>query len=122
MSSQTLHPIPTIDLTSESSSSWLSTCDDVRRALEEHGCFIAKYDKISQQLHDAIFADMTDLFKLPYETKVQNTSDKPAHGYVGKISAIPLHEGLGIDRATDFEECQKFTKLMWPSGNYRFWY
>ncbi|XP_030457708.1 deoxypodophyllotoxin synthase-like [Syzygium oleosum] len=123
MGSHTM-PIPTIDLTLENSkphsSSRAATCNDIRRALEEHGWFVAKYDKLSLHLRDVILSDLRELFELPYETKIQNTSDKPAFGYVGKITAIPLHEGLGIDRALDLGECQKFTNLMWPSGNDRF--
>lgn len=126
MGSRTVAQIPVIDLTVESSkpgsSLWVSACQRIRWALEEHGFFVAEYDKLPTELHNTIFSDIAELFDLPYETKIQNTSEKPAHGYVGKIAAIPLHEGLGIDRATNLEECEKFTKLMWPSGNGSFWY
>nr|TKR91867.1 putative 2-oxoglutarate-dependent dioxygenase AOP1 [Populus alba] len=37
---------------------------------------------------------------------------------MGKISGFP--EGLGIEYATKKDECQKFTRLMWPDGNERF--
>ncbi|XP_031385405.1 2-oxoglutarate-dependent dioxygenase AOP3-like isoform X2 [Punica granatum] len=124
MGSQTATQIPVIDLTGENSkpgsSYWVSAYKKIRQALEQHGFFVAEYDKLPLELHDNILSDVAELFELPYETKIQNTSDKPAHGYIGKIAAIPLHEGMGIDRATHLEECEKFTKLMWPSGNDRF--
>ncbi|KAF2322130.1 hypothetical protein GH714_007137 [Hevea brasiliensis] len=51
---------------------------------------------------------------------MKNVNPKPAHGYMGKISTFPIHEGLGIEYATSEDECQKFTSLMWPDGNGHF--
>ncbi|KAD4889262.1 hypothetical protein R6Q59_033866 [Mikania micrantha] len=98
------------------SSSWVTKCAEVTHALEECGCFIATYDGVSQELHDAIFLATQELFELPTEVKVLNTSDTPSHGYVGQIPVIPLYEGLGIENATTAHGVQRFTKLMWPSG------
>ncbi|XAR50597.1 hypothetical protein NMG60_11004958 [Bertholletia excelsa] len=110
-----------LDFTKESlkpgSRAWSSACNDIKRALEEHGCFVALYDKVSSELHKAIFRAADELFELPTETKVQNINEKPYHGYVGQMSIVPLHEGLGIDYATTPEGAQSFTKLMWPNGN-----
>lgn len=96
--------------------------EEIRRGLETHGCFIAIYDKICPELHEAVFRSADELFELPTELKVQNMNDKPYHGYVGQIPFVPLHEGLGIDYATDLNEVQNFTTLMWPNGNKSFWY
>lgn len=125
MGSLTQPKLPVIDfsvknLKSTTSSSWVTTCGDVMRALEEYGCFIAMYDGVSQELHDAIFFASKDLFDLPTEVKVQNTSDTPSHGYVGQEPVVPLYEGLGIENATTAEGAERFTKLMWPSGNQSF--
>lgn len=98
------------------SSSWVTKCVEVTQALEEYGCFIAIYDGVSQELHDAIFLATQELFDLPTEVKVLNTSDTPSHGYVGQIPVIPLYEGLGIEDATTTHGVERFTKLMWPSG------
>ncbi|KAJ0528070.1 putative oxoglutarate/iron-dependent dioxygenase, non-heme dioxygenase domain-containing protein [Helianthus annuus] len=98
------------------SSSWVTKRVEVTRALEEYGCFIATYDGVSQELHDAIFLASQELFDLPTEVKVLNTSDTPSHGYVGQIPVIPLYEGLGIEDATTTHGVERFTKLMWPSG------
>ncbi|KAI7752047.1 hypothetical protein M8C21_009228 [Ambrosia artemisiifolia] len=98
------------------SSSWVTKCGEVTRALEEYGCFMATYDGVSQELHDAIFLASQELFDLPTEVKVLNTSDTPSHGYVGQIPIIPLYESLGIENATTTHGVERFTKLMWPSG------
>ncbi|KAK1434087.1 hypothetical protein QVD17_11005 [Tagetes erecta] len=99
------------------SSSWVTKCAEVTRALEQYRCFIAKFDGVSQELHDAIFGATQELFDLPTEVKVLNTSDVPSHGYVGQIPIMPLYEGLGIEDATTTHSVERFTKLMWPSGN-----
>ncbi|KAK9066269.1 hypothetical protein SSX86_013590 [Deinandra increscens subsp. villosa] len=105
---------------STTSSSWVTKGVEVTRALEEYGCFIATYDGVSQELHDAVFLASQQLFDLPTEVKVLNTSDTPAHGYVGQIPLIPLYEGLGIENATTTLGVERFTKLMWPSGKHSF--
>ncbi|KAI9161714.1 hypothetical protein LWI28_020034 [Acer negundo] len=51
---------------------------------------------------------------------MKNVNPKPAHGYMGKISVLPLYEGMGIEYPTNIEECENFTKLMWPQENDRF--
>ena len=104
------------------SSSRLSLCSQVRCALEENGCFVAKYDKLSSQLADEIFGQSKDLFELPTETKAKNTSDEPYRGYIGPNPLMPLYEGLAIDNATRLDEVRKFINLMWPDGKDNFWY
>ncbi|KAD6794584.1 hypothetical protein R6Q59_021444 [Mikania micrantha] len=99
------------------SSSWGSTCNDIRLALENHGCFIALYDGVSSELEESVFQAADELFDLPTEIKMKNIVQKPYHGYVGQIPFVPLHEGLGIDYATELEDVQNFTNLMWPKGN-----
>nr|GEU99207.1 probable 2-oxoglutarate-dependent dioxygenase AOP1 [Tanacetum cinerariifolium] len=121
MGSLSHRKLPVIDLSVKNinytSSLWTETCGDVISALEEYGCFVATYDGVSQELRDAIFHASHDLFDLPTEVKVLNTSDTPSHGYVGQIPVIPLYEGLGVENATTADGVERFTKLMWPSGN-----
>lgn len=100
--------------------SWLKTSQEVVRALEEYGCFNAVYDGVSVELHESIFGVSEELFDLPVETKVLNTSTTPSHGYVGQVPLIPLYEGLGIENATTLPAVDQFTHLMWPCGNRRF--
>ncbi|PON66362.1 Oxoglutarate/iron-dependent dioxygenase [Parasponia andersonii] len=115
------HKIPTINLSKRNlisgTSSWLSTCDEIRQALEEYGCFLAIYDKVSPQLYESIFGEAKELFDLPTDIKMKNISDKPYFGYIGKHALIPpLHESLGIANSTTLEAAQSFTNLMWPSS------
>ncbi|CAA0839119.1 2-oxoglutarate (2OG) and Fe(II)-dependent oxygenase superfamily protein [Striga hermonthica] len=122
MSSLTIpKQLAVIDFTNEdlrpNSICWSNACKEIRTSLENHGCFIALYDKISPQLHLSIFQAANDLFALPTKTKIQNVNEKPYHGYVGQIPIVPLHEGLGIDYANTLEGAQSFTNLMWPEGN-----
>ncbi|KAL3511833.1 hypothetical protein ACH5RR_024550 [Cinchona calisaya] len=124
MGSLTPPKLLVVDFTKEElkpgSTTWSSACNDIRRALENHGCFVALYDKVSPELDKAIFQAADELFDLPTEVKIQNINDKPYHGYVGQIPFVPLHEGLGIDYATTHEGVQHFTNLMWPKGNNSF--
>ncbi|XP_027168371.1 probable 2-oxoglutarate-dependent dioxygenase AOP1 [Coffea eugenioides] len=115
--------LPVVDFTGEtlnpSSTRWLSTREEIVRALEEYGCFIANYDKVSLELHQAIFLASQELFELPTETKVLNTSDSPSHGYMAH-RRIPLLEALGIENATTVDGVQRFTNILWPNGNNHF--
>ncbi|KAM7480401.1 hypothetical protein LguiA_028614 [Lonicera macranthoides] len=121
MGSLSLHKLPIVDFTKNNLepglSSWSETCTDVRNALEEYGCFIAVYDKVSVELNNTIFRALKELFDLPTEIKVQNKSSKPLYGYVGQIPFIPLYESMGIDFANTLEGIQSFTNVMWPNGN-----
>ncbi|CAK9174665.1 unnamed protein product [Ilex paraguariensis] len=121
MGSLKQHKLPIINFNKENlkpgTSSWFDICNEVTRALEEYGCFVTSYDKISSELHDAVFLALAELFDLPTQTKVQNKSSKPLYGYVGQISFIPLYESMGIDYSTTHEGIQSFTKVMWPNGN-----
>ena len=126
MGAQTPHKIPVVDFSIENmkpgTSTWYSARKDVQRAFEECGCFVAVYDKVPLQLHNTMFAKVEELFYLPKDTKIKNTSDKPYYGYYGQISFLPLYECLGIDNPLNLEGVQNFTNLMWPAGNELFWY
>ncbi|KAL3534174.1 hypothetical protein ACH5RR_002635 [Cinchona calisaya] len=99
-------------------SSWLSTCKNVRDALEEHSCFLIQYEKIPSELINAIFLQLEELFNLPTETKVQNiTKTDGLIGYVGKRPSNPTIESMGIEDVINPEAVLKFTNLMWSSGN-----
>ncbi|XP_047313276.1 probable 2-oxoglutarate-dependent dioxygenase AOP1 [Impatiens glandulifera] len=114
--------LPTIDFSVENSnpgkSCWHSTSLKVRRALEDHGCFIATYNQISP---NDLFDSLRDLFDLPLETKAKNVSDKPFHGYFSNRPTAPLLESLGIEDAASPDSVKRFTSLMWPNGNQSFW-
>ncbi|MED6213913.1 hypothetical protein PIB30_098052 [Stylosanthes scabra] len=121
MGSQTETHLPIVDLSDENlkpgSEAWVSACKVVRTAMEDHGCFIARYNKIGEELCESVVSAVEQLFNLPLETKMQETSDKLFHNYYGQIPFLPLYESLGIDDPVNIKGCQKFTNIMWPQGN-----
>ncbi|KAD2806182.1 hypothetical protein E3N88_39559 [Mikania micrantha] len=124
MGSITKPKLPVIDLSSTTlninSPSWVTKRDEVRRALEEYGCFIALFDGVSPELRNAMFLASQELFDLPTEVKVLNVLDTPYNGYIGQQPMVPLYESLGIEDANTTQGVESFTKLMWPSGNQSF--
>ncbi|XP_010531791.1 PREDICTED: probable 2-oxoglutarate-dependent dioxygenase AOP1.2, partial [Tarenaya hassleriana] len=101
---------------------WRWTRERVRDAMERHGWFVADWDNFPVDLHRGIISAAEELLALPSEVKIQNGNHKARHGYVTMLADDqPVHEGLGIDLVTDFEQCRKFAGLMWPDhGNDRF--
>ncbi|KAK6912130.1 Non-hem dioxygenase N-terminal domain [Dillenia turbinata] len=124
MASETQAKLPLIDFSNENlkpgSSVWELTRNKVQRALEEYGCFAAVYDKVSLELHNAVFSAAEELLNLPIETKRRNTSDRPYEGYLGARASVPLYDSSCIENGTTTEGIQKFTNLMWPGGNNHF--
>jgi len=122
---KTVPKLPTIDLTNENvkpgSCSWISTCKNIRKALEDYGCFVAAYDKVSLDLHNEVFDVIQPMFELPAEVKTRNTSNIPYHGYYKPGPVMPLLDSFGIDDATILDRTQSFTHLLWPNGNQKFW-
>lgn len=118
--------LPIIDFSKEDlkprTRNWEFVRAQVQQALEEYGCFEAVYNKVPLELHKAIFSALEELFNLPIETKILNTSDKPFYGYAGQSPLVPLYESLGIDDAPVLEGTQSFTNRMWSNGNASFWY
>ncbi|XP_047332853.1 probable 2-oxoglutarate-dependent dioxygenase AOP1 [Impatiens glandulifera] len=122
MGSQTLPlKLPIIDFgepdLKPGSTSWDSVRGQVRRALEEYGCFEALFPKIPLDLRKQLFSSLEDLFDLPLQTKVRNSSKKPYHGYVGQYPMVPLYESMGVDGADVADKVEDFTRVMWPEGN-----
>lgn len=121
------HPkpeLPTIDFSRETlkpgTSSWLSTCNSVREALEEYGCFMAVFNKVPSDLQSAVFSASKELFDLPVETKTKDNSEWPYFGYV--TSANHLFERFSVKNPDTSKGIEHYTKLMWPEGNDRFSY
>ncbi|KAM7472062.1 hypothetical protein LguiA_010245 [Lonicera macranthoides] len=126
MGSITKPKLPLIDFTEENlkpgSTSWLKTGKNVQAALEEYGCFVAVFDKVSPALRNGVLDATKEMFDLPEETKKRNISKMTHFGYLGKeFFPNRLHfESLGIEKATIAEDVKYFTHLMWPSGNDNF--
>lgn len=102
---------------------WDELRDLVWAAVETHGCFEAVYDKVTPKLQDALFGKcVKELFELPLEIKMKNTSNKPYHGYIGNIPDR-AYESLNVDNANESEGVEEFSALMWgDEGNPTFWY
>ncbi|CAO2813374.1 unnamed protein product [Amaranthus hypochondriacus] len=113
--------LPTINLNSTNitpgTSSWVSTSNKIKKALEEYGCFVAVYDKFSVDLHNKAVDVIKPMFDLPNEVKARNCSDLPYHGYYKPGKVMPLLESLGIGNAPIIDEVQSFANLLWPNGN-----
>ncbi|KAL9247370.1 hypothetical protein vseg_020811 [Gypsophila vaccaria] len=124
MVSQTPSKLPTIDLGSDNtkpgSIPWKTTCENIRKAMEEYGCFIAIYDKVSVELHNNVFRVVEPMFDLPEEVKARNSSNLPYHGYYKPGKPMPLLDSFGVENAPSLDMTRKFTSLLWPLGNQHF--
>ncbi|KAK9938965.1 hypothetical protein M0R45_015675 [Rubus argutus] len=118
--------LPTINFSSlgqdlkPGSSSWGFHLQTSPLCPREYGCFIALYQQLSPQLVDGMFGQSRDLFEVPLETRVKNTSEEPYRGYLPPTPRTPLHEGIAIDNIPCPQETQKFRELMWPHGKPKF--
>ncbi|CAH8337534.1 unnamed protein product [Eruca vesicaria subsp. sativa] len=116
--------LPVIDFSSRDlkpeTPEWDSVRAQVRKALEEYGCFEAKFDGASMELRNAIFKATEEVFDLPLETKLSTKSDKIIYeGYL-TIPTMPLYEGLGFYGVDSPEVVDDLTHKLWPSGNITF--
>ncbi|CAN1302876.1 Probable 2-oxoglutarate-dependent dioxygenase AOP1 [Linum perenne] len=87
----------------QGSSEWETLKQQVGKAVEEYGCFEASFDKITVDCRRAVFKSVEELFDLPLETKLLNTSKRPLHGYVGQFHIL--------------ENVESLTNTLWPHGN-----
>lgn len=124
MGSETSLRLPVIDFSKPNlkpgSPEWDSLKSQVRKALEEYGCFEATFDRVPMELRKSLFDVLEALFDLPLQTKLRNLSKKPYHGYVGQYPQVPLYESMGIDDADIIEEVESMTNILWPEGNENF--
>ncbi|TMW82003.1 hypothetical protein EJD97_007112 [Solanum chilense] len=96
---------------------WDQVKSQVHKALVEYGCFEASFDKIPIHLKKSIFESLQEIFDLPLQTKLENISTKPFHGYVGQFPSLPLFESMGIDDANIPRKADEFAQILWPQGN-----
>lgn len=103
------------------SSDWDAARTAVFQALEKFGCFQAVYDRITPELKGLIFREaMEDVFSLPLETKMGNNPKFPLGGFIGNLPDMTF-ESLRVDEAPALDAAERFTHLMWPEGNPKFW-
>lgn len=106
------------------SSSWKSTSDSVRHALETYGCLVVSNEKTGpeqQHLQESLFSALDEVFSLTDETKRKYTSQLAGFGYGGRYPKIPHLEYFGIEDEGNFQSVNNFATLMWPNGNHKFW-
>ncbi|KAG2271869.1 hypothetical protein Bca52824_066424 [Brassica carinata] len=100
---------------------WDSVRAQVRKALEDFGCFEALFDGASVELRKAVFEASQEVFDLPLETKLSAKSENNRNsGYSGQVSGMPLFEGMGFDDVDKPEVVNKLTHKVWPQGNITF--
>ncbi|KAK6789486.1 hypothetical protein RDI58_013286 [Solanum bulbocastanum] len=79
--------IPTIDFCKElkpNTPQWKSTKEQVFEALKEFGCFEAIYDKVPNEIREAMFGTLNEIFELPI-SKLIEYRDKSYHIYKGNF-------------------------------------
>ncbi|KDP37167.1 hypothetical protein JCGZ_06223 [Jatropha curcas] len=123
MSPKACADLPTIDFSkldlnnpSNNPEEWEFIRYQVKKAVEEYGCFKANSSKISSELTKAVLRDIEELFALPLETKMRNVADMHNGGYIGKATFTPLFESLGFLDPIDLEKIERITDALWPEG------
>ncbi|CAK9174659.1 unnamed protein product [Ilex paraguariensis] len=121
MGSETTLRLPIIDFSKVEQKpgnlEWDLVRVQVHEALQEFGCFEALFDKFPSELRKSIFDASEELFNLPLQTKMKNSSQKPFRGYIAPPPMMSLYESMGIEDPTLLEKTESFTNLMWPEGN-----
>ncbi|RZR77972.1 hypothetical protein BHM03_00003192 [Ensete ventricosum] len=85
--------------------------------VNEQGWFEAVYDGVAPELREALFdRSLKELFELPVDVKMRNTSNKANHGYIGQFPGMD-YEALSVADVHLVESTRSFTELMWPEGN-----
>ncbi|KAF8051323.1 hypothetical protein N665_1745s0002 [Sinapis alba] len=116
--------LPVIDFTSPNlkpgTVEWDSVRSDVRKALEEYGCFEALFDKVPVELRKAVFKVSEEAFQLPLETKQRVVSKRTYRGYLGQTPTSPLSEAIGVDFAENEDKVNELCHKLWPQGNASF--
>ncbi|WCJ40733.1 2-oxoglutarate (2OG) and Fe(II)-dependent oxygenase superfamily protein [Euphorbia peplus] len=106
--------IPVVKLSGEKlkggSDSWNSAREEVRKALEKHGCFELVYNNFSTENHNTILEAADELYKVPDEIKAK---------HVNTVNTS-ISRFMRIVDPTNNQACQSFTHLMWPNGNQHF--
>ncbi|CAL9115679.1 unnamed protein product [Musa acuminata var. zebrina] len=106
-----------LDIASPGTPRWEAVREQVMEALASCGFFEAVFPQVTQELRESLFGTaMKELFALPLDTKLRNTSNKPFHGYLGQIPYLS-YESLAILDASLPQGVDSFTSLMWPGGN-----
>ncbi|KAG7593142.1 Oxoglutarate/iron-dependent dioxygenase [Arabidopsis thaliana x Arabidopsis arenosa] len=112
--------LPIIDFSSRDlkpeTPEWDLVRSQVRKALEEYGCFEALFDGASMEQRKALFEASKEVFDLPLETKLSTKTDVHYEGYL-TIPRVPLQEGMGFYGVDNPNVVNDLTHKLWPQGN-----
>ncbi|KAI6681778.1 hypothetical protein NL676_035659 [Syzygium grande] len=123
MSASPTLKLPLIDLSKLDGSKpgtgrWDSLRCQVRRALEEFGCFEALYDKMTLELHNDLFQELEELLELPNDVKRRFiVPEKQFDGYHTNPPHAPPYEVFGMDYGPNSD---KYVDLLARSVKYSF--
>ncbi|RWV81213.1 hypothetical protein GW17_00057390 [Ensete ventricosum] len=80
--------------------------------VNEQGWFEAVYDGVAPELREALFdRSLKELFELPVDVKMRNTSNKANHGYIGQFPGMD-YEALSVADVHLVESTRSFTELI----------
>ncbi|OWM82291.1 hypothetical protein CDL15_Pgr001865 [Punica granatum] len=96
---------------------WTDLKVQVKRALEEFGCFEAHFGEVPKDLQKKMIGSLQEVFELSLEIKQRNISRRPFHGYMGQMPQLPLYESMGIDDANVHEKVDEVVSTLWPQGH-----
>ncbi|KAM3397761.1 hypothetical protein P3S68_001274 [Capsicum galapagoense] len=112
--------IPTIDFCNHqdlkpNTQLWESTKIKVFEALKEFGCFVAIYDKVPNDIKEAMFDTLKEVCDLPL-SKLKEYREKPYHIHDKQIPSLPIHNSV---RSADLllpNSAETFANTFWPDG------
>ncbi|CAN4089701.1 unnamed protein product [Withania somnifera] len=112
--------IPTIDFCNEglkpNTPLWEYTKTQVFDALKEHGCFEAIYDKVPNDITEAMFDTTKEAFEFPL-SKLIEYREKPYHIYEGQIPPVPLYSQVSSADLLLPNSVETFANTFWHDGN-----
>ncbi|XAR73293.1 hypothetical protein NMG60_11007213 [Bertholletia excelsa] len=95
----------------EGSEKWKVLRDIVRKACEEQGCFVVKYDKNEGNEREELLKGTEALFRLPEDAKKKHDSPCRFNGYY-RSPFSSLNETFGIDAAHRPDAARDFSFLI----------
>ncbi|XP_055818966.1 probable 2-oxoglutarate-dependent dioxygenase AOP1.2 [Solanum dulcamara] len=115
--------IPTIDFCNlelkPNTPQWESTKVQVFEALKEFGCFEAIYDKIPNEIREAMFDTSKETFEFP-TSKLIEYREKPFHIYEDQLPNLPLFGSVVSADLLLPNSVETFANTFWPNGNPNF--
>ncbi|CAL1358367.1 unnamed protein product [Linum trigynum] len=113
--------LPFIDFSSEPAGdlkqgtpNWDSLKSQVRKALQDYGCFEASFDRVPSRLRTDVFGSLEDLFDLPLPTK--QGSFPPEEFFQDYLGRPPFFESFGLNDPHLLDVVQNFSDKLWPRG------